>query len=144
MGMPPNPMNMPSPLGMPGPPMGMPGPLPGPPQGLPSGMGPPSPLPGSGPPAGESVFDFSSDDVYKFVSNMEEFLLSKKSKLEPFKLAQQLGFSDPEVFYNFIVSLNREDLIRFDGGKIVVESMSPVDTEEFLKKFENYLKTGRV
>jgi hypothetical protein len=117
-------------------------------------MGPPKPagfpgapgsLPGAPGPAGENAFDFSSDDVYKYVSNMENYLLSKKNKVEPFKLAQQLGFSDPEVFYNFIVSLNREDLIRFDGGKIVVNStMSPSDTEEFLKKFENYLKTGRL
>ncbi|MEX2684808.1 MAG: hypothetical protein Q6373_024760 [Candidatus Sigynarchaeota archaeon] len=97
------------------------------------------------PPVSEGAFDYSQEDIYKFVSNMEEFLLSKKGKLEPFKLAQQLGFSDPEVLYNFIVSLNREDLIRFDGGKIVVNtSMSPVDTEDFLKKFENYLKTGRI
>jgi hypothetical protein len=148
--MPGPPMGMPGPpMGMPGPPSGMPGglslatPNMGPPGGLPSGMGRPSPLPGSTP-EGESVFDFSTDDVYKYVSNMEEYLLSKKNKLEPFKLAQQLGFTDPEVFYNFVVNLNREDLIRFDGGKIVVEAMTPVDTEEFLKKFENYLKTGRI
>jgi len=76
---------------------------------------------------------------------MEEFLLSKKGKVEPFKLAQQLGFGDPEIFYNFIVALDRDDLIKFEGGKIYVNTdMSPVDTEEFLKKFENYLKTGRV
>ncbi len=108
-------------------------------------MGMPSPLPPSGPPGGESAFDFSAEEIYSFVSNMENFLLSKKNKLEPFKLAQQLGFNDPEIFYNFIVNVNREDLIRFDGGKIVVDTdMSPIDTEEFLKKFENYLKTGRV
>jgi len=147
--------------------MGPPGGLPGmgPPGGLP-GMGPPGGLPGMGPPGGaaggnlslisptagppnpvvrDGAFDFSQEEIYKFVSNMEEFLLSKKGKLEPFKLASQLGFSDPEILYNFIVNLNREDLIKFDGGKIVVDtSMSPVDTEEFLKKFENYLKTGRV
>jgi hypothetical protein len=153
--MPGQPMGMPGPGPMPGPPMGMPSPMgmPGPPMGMP-GMGPPKPaglpgapggLPGAPAPAGESAFDFSSDDIYKYVSNMENFLLSKKNKVEPFKLAQQLGFTDPEVFYNFIVSINREDLIKFDGGKIVVNtSMSPVDTEDFLKKFENYLKTGRL
>ncbi|NMC05385.1 MAG: hypothetical protein GYA24_09245 [Candidatus Lokiarchaeota archaeon] len=76
---------------------------------------------------------------------MENFLLAKKGKIEPFKLVQQIGISDPEIFYNFIVSLNRDDLIRFENGKIVVDtSMKPVDTEDFLKKFENYLKTGRV
>jgi hypothetical protein len=121
----------------------MPGMGPPKPMGLP---GPPGGLPGApGAPGGESAFDFSADDVYKHVSNMENFLLSKKNKVEPFKLVQQLGFSDPEVFYNFIVSLNRDDLIKFDNGKIYVNtSMSPVDTEEFLRKFENYLKTGRL
>jgi hypothetical protein len=123
--------------------MGMPGGLPG--------MGPPKPagFPGApgpaAPPGGENAFDYSADDVYKYVSNMEEFMLSKKNKVEPFKLAQQLGFTDPEIFYNFIVSFNREDLIKFDGGKIVLNTtMSPSDTEDFLKRFENYLKTGRL
>jgi len=75
---------------------------------------------------------------------MEEFLLSKKSKSKAFELAQQLGFEDPEIFYNFIVALNREDLIKFDGGKITVNtSMGPTDIEEFLAKYENYLKSGR-
>ena len=76
---------------------------------------------------------------------MEEFLLSKKNKVKAYELAQQLGFEDPEIFYNFIVSLNREDLMRFDGGKITVNvNMGPTDTEELLQKFETYLKTGRV
>ena len=76
---------------------------------------------------------------------MEEFLLSKKSKVKAFELAQQLGFEDPEIFYNFIVAINREDLIKFEGGKITVNTqMGPTDTEEFLSKFESYLKTGRV
>jgi hypothetical protein len=128
----------------PGLPMGMPGPMPGPPMGMPPNpMNMPSPfLPVSGPAGSNLGFDFSTDVVYAFVAKMEDFLLSKKNKLEPFRLAQQLGFTDVEIFYNFIVNLNREDLIRFDGGKVVVAAMSPVDTEEFLNKFQRYLETG--
>lgn len=75
---------------------------------------------------------------------MEDFLLTKKNKLEPYKLAQQLGFREPDVFYDFIIKLNRDNLIRFDSGKIVINtSMTPVDAEEFLAKYANYLKTGR-
>ena len=104
-------------------------------------------LPGSSSPSNETEFDFAfaPDDVYDLVSNMEDFLLKKKSKMEPYKLSQLLGFAEPDIFYNFIVNLRRDDLIKFDGGKIVVNTdMNPVDAEEFLKKYERYLKTGRI
>ncbi len=76
---------------------------------------------------------------------MENFLQGNKSKGEPFKIAQQLGFKEPHVFYAFINHLNRDDLIKFDGGKIVVNlGMAPVDAEEFLEKYSRFLKTGRI
>jgi hypothetical protein len=122
----------------------------GPPRSMPSplgAIGPPGPVqtPSQTLQPTKSSFDFSPEEIYTIISNMEEFLLSRKSVIEPFKFAQQLGFTDPEILYNFIVSLGREDLFRFDGGKIVVNvSMSPLDCEEFLKSFEKYLKTGEI
>ncbi|MHA1680893.1 MAG: hypothetical protein ACTSUE_07785 [Promethearchaeota archaeon] len=72
-------------------------------------------------------------------------MFGKKSKLEPFDLSRQLGFDEPDFFYDFIIKLARDDLIKFDGGKIVINlKMNPVQLEEFLKKYVQYLKFGRV
>nr|MDO8115854.1 hypothetical protein [Candidatus Sigynarchaeota archaeon] len=120
------------------------GPPSGPPRGLPGA--PPGGLPGTpGVDVGESPFDFSEEEIYQFVTNMENFIQGSRSKGEPFKIAQQLGFKEPHVFYAFINHLNRDDLIKFDGGKIVVNlNMTPVDAEEFLEKYSRFLKTGRI
>jgi len=76
---------------------------------------------------------------------MEKILTSGKGKGEPFKIASRLGFKEPDVFYNFINTLHRDDLIKFAGGKIVINTgMSPVDAEDFLKKFETFLKSGHL
>lgn len=77
---------------------------------------------------------------------MEDWILQKKKfKGKAHEFALELGFAEPDLFYEFIVNLGREDLIRFDGGKIILNTnMNPTDLEMFLKKYEKVLKTGRI
>ncbi|MHA1698928.1 MAG: hypothetical protein ACTSWN_08835 [Promethearchaeota archaeon] len=97
--------------------------------------------------AGDSIsMVYDDDSVYELVSRLEEFLQRNKSKsFKPFELSRTLGFTDPEDFYKFVINLKRDDLIRFDGGKIIINvHMSPIDTNFFIQKYEKWLKEGHL
>ncbi|MBD3185531.1 hypothetical protein GF325_01785 [Candidatus Bathyarchaeota archaeon] len=113
---------------------------------------PSSSLPGQAPPAqpagsqaAQNTTGFSNEEIYDLVGLMEKMIFGKKTKMEPYDMARQLGFDEPDFFYDFIIKLGRDDLIRFDNGKIVINvKMNPVQTEEFLTKYESYLRNGRI
>jgi len=83
----------------------------------------------------------TSNQIYQFVVNFEKFLRSNTGAAEPSKVARDLGFTDSRILCAFIATLNRDDLIRFDEGKIVVgKDMFPGEMVDLLQKLGNYLK----